>query len=155
MQMIVACEWPSFEMSLDIPLDIDQEPELCQKFWEFLESPQRMFCRHPVSTGYEFSAEGRPPRHPADSGSQVRPIGRRAFLLSELEPGSVTYAIFGGYGGLSFCYGKCTEPLPSRGAVISLLRGLELEKLKRIGSSVMNAQIYTHTPVIMKASRKE
>lgn len=140
---------------IDVELDFESEPELCETLWDSLQSPTRMFCRHPVSTGYEFGAEGRPPRHPSNTGSQVSPIGRKKFLLCQLKPGSVTYAIFGGYGGLSFCYGPCTEPLPSRGGVISLLKGTDLEKLKRVGTGVMHAQLYTHVPVIMVASRKD
>ncbi len=33
----------------------EEEPEFCDLLWENLEDPLKMFYRHPVSTGEEFS----------------------------------------------------------------------------------------------------
>jgi len=147
-------EWPEIGINLNVSLLENDEPELCEILWKNLEKPLKMICRHPVSTGEEFSGEGRPPRHPVQSGTQAVPLGRKQWLLSGIKPGSVVYAIFGGYGGISVFYGPCTEPLPARGSVVGKVAEADMEKLKKTGKAVWKAQYITHRPMIMMARRK-
>jgi hypothetical protein len=131
------------------------EPELCDMFWKFLEHPAKLICRHPVSTGGEFGADARPPRHPVKTGTQAQPLGRKRVLLSKVPRGSVTYGIFGGYGGITIFYGPCTEPLPARGSLIAKFDPECMDDLVKAGNYVWNSQYLAHTPVIMLARRKQ
>jgi len=149
----IVVEWPEIDVRVTVTLLEDEEPELCGMLWKNLETPLKMFCRHPVSTGEEFSGEGRPPRHPVKSGTQAQPLGRRQWLLTRIPPGSVVYAIFGGYGGMSLFYGPCTEPLPARGSVVGKVDPEDMGNLMKAGKSVWNAQYMTHRPMIMVARR--
>jgi hypothetical protein len=146
-------EWPEIATKVSADL-LDDEPELCELLWKTLEQPLKLFCRHPVSTGCEFGAEPRPPKHPVKTGTQAQPLGRKKWLLSKVAPGSITYGIFGGYGGISIFYGPCTEPLPTRGPVVAKVDQKNMDVLVRAGKYVWNAQYLTHTPVIMFARRK-
>jgi hypothetical protein len=151
----IVVEWQGVDLRVKAALLEDDEPELCQTLWENLKTPLKMFCRHPVSTGEEFSGEGRPPRHPVKSGTQTQPLGRRQWLMTRIPPGSVVYAIFGGYGGLSLFYGPCTEPLPARGSVVGKVDAEDMGNLARAGKAVWDAQYLTHRPMIMVARRGE
>ena len=148
-------KWPEIDVEVNATLLEEDEPELCETLWENLETPLRMICRHPVSTGEEFSGEGRPPRNPVSSGTQAEPLGRKQWLLTRIEPGSVVYAIFGGYGGMSLFYGPCTEPLPARGSVVGKVDEGDMDNLLKAGRAVWNAQYMTHRPMIMVAGRRE
>lgn len=148
-------EWPKIGITVNATLLEEEEPELCDILWKKLETPLKLFCRHPVSTGYEFSAESRPPRHPVKSGTQAQPLGRKQWLLTRINPGSVVYAIFGGYGGISLFYGPCTEPLPARGSIVAKVHGEDMDNLVKAGKAVWNAQYMTHRPMTMIVSRKE
>jgi len=151
----IAVEWPEIGLSVKAALLEEEEPELCETLWANLERPMKMVCRHPVSTGEEFSGEGRPPRHPVGSGTQVKPLGRRRWLLTRIPPGSVVYAIFGGYGGLSLFYGPCTEPLSARGSVVGRVDDENMGDLMRAGRAIWEAQYSTHRPMVMVARRLE
>lgn len=150
----IELEWPDIGIKVSLNLLEGDEPELCETLWKNLEGPLKMFCRHPVSTGYEFSAEGRPPRHPVKSGTQAVPLGRKQWLMTRIKPGSILYAIFGGYGGISVFYGPCTEPLPARGSVVGKVDEEDMDDLVKAGRAVWNAQYITHKPVIMEVRRK-
>lgn len=155
MSKMIQLEWPSEELVVRATLLEDEEPELCEILWKNLENPLKLFCRHPVSTGEEFSGESRPPRHPVQAGTQAQPLGRKQWLFSRIPPGSVVYAIFGGYGGLSLIYGACTEPLPARGGIVGKVVEEDWDKMLKAGKAVWNAQYRTHKPMIMYARRVE
>jgi len=114
----IELEWPSEGLKLVATLLEEEEPELCDLLWGNLEEPLKLFCRHPVSTGEEFSAAARPPRHPVKTGVVM---GRTKRMFSQIEPGSINYSVHGGYGGLSCYYGQCTEPITVSGAVVGKL----------------------------------
>lgn len=155
MGKLIEIEFPEIWVSVRASLLEEEEPELCEILWENLESPLKLFCRHPVSTGEEFSGESRPPRHPVHSGTQTQPLGRKRWLFSRIPPGSVVYAIFGGYGGLSLVYGPCTEPLPARGSVVGKVVEEDIGNMLKAGRAVWNAQYITHRPFFMVARRWE
>ena len=155
MKKYIKIEWPEVGVSVRALLLEEDEPELCEILWENLEEPLKLFCRHPVSTGEEFSGESRPPRHPVQTGTQAQPLGRKQWLFSRLKPGSIVYAIFGGYGGLSVIYGPCTEPLPARGGVVGKVVEEDWENMLKAGKAVWNAQYMTHKPIFMVARRWE
>ena len=108
--------FPTIDTTLTATLLEKEEPELTELLWENLENPLRLFCRHPVSTGEEFSAAARPPRHPVKTGTV---LGRRKRMFCEIPVGSVNYSVHGGYGGISLYYGPCTEPITVSGAVVA------------------------------------
>jgi hypothetical protein len=148
-------EWLGIGIKVNATLLEEEEPELCDTLWKSLETPLKLFCRHPLSTGYTLSGEGRPPKHPVKSGTQATPIGKKQRLLTRIEPGMVTYKIFGGYGGISLCYGQCTEPLLAGGSVVAKIDKEDMDALVMAGKAVWNAQYMTHRPMIMKARRRE
>lgn len=155
MGKLIEIEFPEIQVSVRASLLEEEEPELCEILWENLENPLKLFCRHPVSTGEEFSGESRPPRHPVQSGTQAQPLGRKRWLFSRIPPGSVVYAIFGGYGGLSLVYGPCTEPLSARGSVVGKVVEEDIGNMLKAGRAVWDAQYMTHRPIFMVARRGE
>ncbi len=155
MGKMIEIEWPEIQVSVRASLLEEEEPELCKILWENLENPMKLFCRHPVSTGEEFSGGSRPPRHPVQSGTQAQPLGRKQWLFTRIPPGSIVYAIFGGYGGLGLIYGPCTEPLPARGSVVGKVVEEDLGDMLKAGKAVWNAQYRTHKPIFMVARRWE
>jgi len=153
MVKMIELYFPELDLGVRARLLEEDEPELCEILWKNLEKPLKLFCRHPVSTGEEFSGESRPPRHPVRSGTQAQPLGRRRWLFSRIPPGSVIYAIFGGYGGLSLVYGPCTEPLPARGGIVGKVVKEDWENMLKAGKAVWHAQYMTHKPFFMVARR--
>lgn len=151
----IECEWPEIGIRVKATLLEKDEPELCSELWKRIATPVKMICRHPTSTGYEFGAGERPPRHPVKSGTQANPLGRKKWLISEIKPGSIAYAITGGYGGVSVFYGPCTEPLPARGSVVARVDEEDMDNLVKGGKYVWNAQYITHLPTIMVVKRSE
>jgi hypothetical protein len=148
----ILLEWPSEEITITATLLEDEEPELCKLLWENLEKPLRLFCRHPVSTGKEFSAAARPSRHPVKTGVVM---GRNKRMFCEIPPGSINYSIHGGYGGLSCYYGPCTEPITVNGAVVAKVDEDEMPMLRKAGEAVWSHYYMKHTPITMIARRKE
>ncbi len=155
MARTIEFEFPDLEIEFAATLLEDEEPELGQTLWENLENPTRLFCRHPLSTGYEFAGEGRPPTHPVKTGTQAVPLGRKKWLMTRIPPGSITYGVFGGYGGINLFYGRCTEPLPSRGPVVAKVNEEDMEALLKAGRAVWSSQYLMHDPIVMIARRKE
>ena len=145
-------EWPSEGIKVNAKLLEDEEPELCDILWENFKDPVKMFCRHPVSTGEEFSAEARPSRHPVKTGTT---LGRNKRMFCDIPPGSINYAVFGGYGGLSCYYGPCTEPIEVRGAVVAMVPEEQMSELIKAGRAVWNAYYMTHEPITMTVGRVE
>jgi hypothetical protein len=148
----IILEWPSIPITLTATLLDEEEPELSQILWENLKEPMKLFCRHPVSTGEEFSAAARPPRHPVMTGVS---LGRNKRMFCDIPPGSINYSVHGGYGGLSCYYGPCTEPITVSGAVIAKVNPDELPLLKRAGREVWNHYYKKHTPITMTVKRAQ
>ncbi len=143
-------DFPSIGSSLKAALLEELEPELCNVLWENLAEPVKMVCRHPVSSGQEFSAEARPPRHPVKSGLGV---GRNRYLYTTVPLGGVVYAVTGGFGGLSLYYGPCTEPLQIRGSVVAQVLAEDLPKAAKAGKAVWDSQALLHKPMVIVARR--
>lgn len=148
----IIIEFPGIGSSVRADLWEDVEPELSETLWGNLESPAKMVCRHPVSSGQEFSAEARPPKHPVKSGLGV---GRKRYLYTTVPLGGVVYAVTGGFGGLSLYYGPCTEPLQIRGSVVAQVVPGDLEKAARAGRAVWDAQALEHRPMVIVVRREE
>ncbi|MFH2112708.1 MAG: hypothetical protein ABIJ47_15780 [Candidatus Bathyarchaeota archaeon] len=148
----IVLEWPTEQITVTAPLLEKEEPELCELLWNNLTEPLKMFCRHPVSTGEEFSAAARPPRHPVKTGDI---IGRHKRMFCDIEPGSINYSVHGGYGGLSCYYGPCTEPITVNGAVVARVPDDELPQLRKAGQAVWDHYYMRHTPITMTARRRE
>lgn len=146
----IELEWPSEDIKVVATLLEEEEPELCDLLWGNLEEPLKLFCRHPVSTGEEFSAAARPPRHPVKTGVIM---GRTKRMFSEIEPGSINYSVHGGYGGLSCYYGPCTEPITVSGAVVGKVSDEQMPELIKAGKAVWNAYYMLHEPILMYARR--
>lgn len=129
-----------------------EEPEMCDAFWKRLKEPLKMYCRHTLSTGERFLCEPRPPRHPVKSGSQYKPIGRKQFMLCELEPGTIIYT----GRRLEFAYGNnITEPAPSGGTVIAVVDKENIDDLIKLGKAIWNSMYMTHKLLIIEAKREE
>jgi hypothetical protein len=127
-----------------------EEPELCEMFWNLLEKPVKMICQNTLSTGDLFLGFPRPPKHPIKVGSQANPIGRKKWLLSQLDPGML---LFGG-DSIYFAYGPhITEPLVAPGSVVAKVEGKYLDDLFKAGKQVWNSQYMTHRLVTLSVSR--
>jgi hypothetical protein len=148
----ITLEWPSIPITITATLLDEEEPELCQILWENLKEPLKLFCRHPVSTGEEFSAAARPPRHPVMTGVT---LGHNKRMFCDIPPGSINYSVHGGYGGISCYYGSCTEPITVSGAVVGKVSPEELPLLRRAGQEVWNHYYKKHTPITMIAGRAQ
>ena len=146
----ITLEWPSINIQVTATLLETEEPELTELLWENLAKPLKLFCRHPVSTGEEFSAAARPPRHPVKTGTA---LGRTKRMFCEIPPGSINYSVHGGYGGLSCYYGPCTEPITVSGAVVAKVQPEDMPKLIKAGETVWNHYYILHTPITMTARR--
>jgi hypothetical protein len=147
--------WPSEGLKATATLLEKEEPELCDLMWKSLAEPVKLFCRHPVSSGECYFAEGRPPRHPVPMGTQVVPLGKTQTLLCRPPPFSIGYSVFGAYGGYCFYYGKTTEPLLAPGPVVATVDKESEEDYLRAAGAVWRAQCYTHKGMIMVARRAE
>ena len=148
----IVIEFPIIGSSVRAALWEEMEPELCETLWSNLKEPTKMVCRHPVSSGQEFSAEARPPKHPVKSGLSV---GRNRYLYTTVPLGGVVYAVAGGFGGLSLYYGPCTEPLQIRGSVVAQVVPGDLEKAANAGKAVWDSQVLEHKPMVILVRRGE
>jgi len=146
----IVIEFPAIGSSVRADLWEGVEPELCETLWANLGEPIKMVCRHPVSSGQEFSAEARPPRHPVKSGLGV---GRKRYLYTTVPLGGVVYAVTGGFGGLSLYYGPCTEPLQIRGSVVAQVVPGDLGEAAKAGRAVWDAQALEHRPMVIVVRR--
>jgi len=146
----IQLEFPTIDTTLTATLLKQEEPELTNLLWENLKEPVKLFCRHPVSTGQEFSAAARPPRHPVKTGTA---LGRHKRMFCEIPPGSVNYSVHGGYGGISLYYGPCTEPITVSGAVVAKIQPEDMPNLRKAGETVWNHYYLLHTPITMTARR--
>jgi hypothetical protein len=146
----IELEWPSESITVTATLFEEEEPELCNLLWESIEKSVKLFCRHPVSTGEEFSAAARPPRHTVKTGVMM---GRNKRMFCEIPLGSINYSVHGGYGGLSCYYGPCTEPITVSGAVVGRVSPNQLRLLRKAGVAVWNHYYLKHTPITMIARR--
>lgn len=153
MKKMIMIEFTDINTEIPATLLFEEEPEMCDAFWEVLKTPLRMICQHTLSTGDYFQACGRPPRHPVNVGSQASPIGRKRLLLCQLEPGSVVYS--GGHD-IAVAYGPTiTEPLMARGPVVGIVEGGDLDNLWIAGRAIWNAQYMTHRVVTITVRREE
>jgi len=148
----IVIEFPAVGSSVRADLWEEVEPQLCETLWKKLAEPIKMVCRHPVSSGQEFSAEARPPRHPVKSGLGV---GRKRYLYTTVPLGGVVYAVTGGFGGLSLYYGPCTEPLQIRGSVVAQVVPEDLPKAAKAGKAVWDAQALEHKPMTIVVRRAQ
>ena len=127
-----------------------EEPEMCETLWSNLEKPVKMFCQNTLSTGDLCSAYPRPPKHPVKVGSQASPVGRKQWLLSQLDPGMLLY----GGNDIVFAYGPhITEPLVAGVPVVAKVEDEHLDDLYKAGKQIWNAQFMTHRLVTLTVSR--
>lgn len=148
----IVIDFPAIGSSIKADFWEDVEPELCETLWTNLGEPIKMVCRHPVSSGQEFSAEARPPKHPVKSGLGV---GRKRYLYTTVPLGGVVYAVTGGFGGLSLYYGPCSEPLQIRGSVVAQVIPEDLGEAAKAGKAVWDAQSLEHKPMEIVVRRGE
>lgn len=141
-------EWPSLGIEVRVSLLDNEEPEVCEIFWNRLEHPVKTICRHTLSTGCAYNILPRPPVHPIQMGTQAQPLGRKRQMYSQLEPGNILYS-----GNISVIYGPCTEPLHTSGARVGMVRAQDLENFKRAGKMVWLAQYKSHTPTTVTVRR--
>jgi hypothetical protein len=151
---VVQLEWPEIGARVSFALMWEQEPTLCEILWNNVSTARlKMACRHTLSTGEMFCGGERPPRNRVDTGTQANPFGRVKVKPNQIEPGSITYSVHGGYGGLSVWYGRSTETLFAPGCVVGRVGKDQTGDLLRAGKYVWEAQYLTHRLATMYASR--
>ena len=151
---LVYLEWPDLGVKVPVPLMFEQEPLLCEILWNTVKNRLMMACRHTLSTGEMFCAGERPPRNRVNTGTQANPLGRVKVKPNEIEPGSITYSVHGGYGGLSVWYGRSTETLFAPGCLVGRVNEDQMADLIRAGKFVWEAQYLTHHLAVMYAGRE-
>jgi hypothetical protein len=148
----ILIEFPDVDIMCSATLLDEEEPELCDRFWKALEKPLKMICQNTLSTGDYFVALPRPPKHPLKVGSQANPIGRKRWLVSQLDPGMLVYSGC----AMRVAYGPhVTEPLLAPGSVIAKVDEESIDDFLKAGKSVWNAQYMTHRLVTITFKRKE
>ena len=76
----IVIEFPSINSSVRADLWEELEPELCKALWANLGEPIKMVCRHPVSSGQEFSE-----MLLITHGKQLKLVGKRRLSRTEVE----------------------------------------------------------------------
>ncbi|WP_144461957.1 hypothetical protein [Siminovitchia fortis] len=146
----IEIEFPDTEIKVLATLLDNDEPELCDMFWDRLETPQKMACGNTWSTGDLYVAAARPPKEPVSIGSQANPIGRNQIPLCDLEPGTLVYTgleVWVAYGN------SITEPLVPSGAAVAKVDEEYLDDFYKAGRSVWESNS-THRLVTMTVKRK-
>ena len=137
----------------------DQEPEMAQNFWEFIEKPVKFFSHPTLSTGDLTVLFPRPPIDPPKYiGDQTSPISEKSPILcsgdGELEVRAGEF-IWCGWNVL-FCYGpSCTEPLESGGAYVLQVDEECLDALEVAREDLWNHTFLYHKCGTITISRLE
>ena len=133
-----------------------EEPELCEILWNDLEKPMKMIGGHTLSTGNLAEGFARPSREPVKTGTQANPVGRKKWMLSQLEPGMI---IYDPARSIHFCYGETkgtiTEPLLANSSVVAKVDEEDLDRCNEIGKRLWNSHFNTHCLEIMTVKREE
>jgi len=133
-------EWPDFGAVVPVDLLDDENPELCEEFWQGL--PFQTIFASSMSAGEMFKVPipfVMTPTH-----------GEKLMLFTEEAPGTV---FAHGWGGLLLKYGLVAEPfrLPRIGRVPEE----ELDKLRNVAVKLRDAYFYTKEINIATLRRKE
>ena len=148
----IIIEFPDANIKCTAKLLDKEEPEMCDRFWDALEKPLKMIGQHTLSTGDWCSGFPRPPKHYVKVGSQANPIGKKRLMLTQIEPGSIVYAV----NVLKFAYGPhITEPLLAPGPVVAKVDEECLDNFFKGGRSVWNSHYMTHRLVTIIIRREE
>jgi len=148
----IEIEWPAFKTSVSATLLEKDASDICDMLWADLSTPQKMFAHHTLSTGGMYIAKGRPAKHPTKAGTQLMPIGAKKWMLSKFKPGMLAYR---GNKEIFVVYGPTTEALEAGGPPVAKVDQEDLDKFKKVGEAIWNAQYITHTLVTMITRRKE
>lgn len=94
---------------------LDQDnPELADEMWDFIEKPQKCYTHHTISTGGDIVFKPLPPYEPVKIGNQSNPRGKAIPFFTDMKPGQINWR--GSSWGV--VYDKCTEPMTSSGPVL-------------------------------------
>ena len=129
----------------------DSYPAQVEDMWKFIETPQKCFTHHMVSTGYYLVAKPLPPYHPVPIVNQSSPLGDEIPKISNMKAGQITWR----GTTWAFVYGACTEPLTSSGPVVVLV---DPECMQAYHDACLNQWHQTslhHKVGIVTISRKE
>lgn len=143
MKRVVEIEFPEAGIIVHAALNDAEEPEMCNRLWDLLETPVKMANCHTLSTGCFFDARPRPSRHPVKIGFQASNISRVKRLYSEMEAGMVLYS---GYE-MGMVYGDhITEPLVASGTYVAQILPEDIEKFYNAGKFVWRSMAFLHEP---------
>lgn len=127
----------------------DQEPELCESMWHFIEDEQSFICHNTLSTGYSFAAFPRPSRSPNTASHLANPIGRNKIGYTKLTCGDLIWS----GSKLYVVYGNCTEPSIA-GAITARVDDADLSALVAAGLNVWDYTYYYHKVAVLKVRRE-
>ncbi|NLC10931.1 MAG: DUF3830 family protein [Firmicutes bacterium] len=136
----ISIYFPESNITVRASLLEEEEPELCQLLWEAVKEPLRMACHHTMSTGDVFVAFPRPPKHPPQTGTQAKPLGRKNVLWSDLQVGQLFWRGW----NMGVAYGKCTEPLNPGGSVVAQVDEEDLDAFVEACQEVWNCCYFKH-----------
>jgi len=144
----ICLEFPN-KMQIHATLLEEEEPELCESLWDFIEEEQHFICHNTLSTGYSFAAFPRPTRSPNTDSHLANPIGRNKIGYTKLKCGDLIWS----GSKLYVVYGTCTEPSIA-GAVTAIVDSEELDALVAAGLNVWDHTYYYHKLAVLKVRRE-
>lgn len=155
----ILLEVPSCRVTLTATLRDNEEPEMAQQVWDFLENPVKVFSHPTLSTGDLSVLFPRPPLHPPKNiGDQTNPlVPDSPYLVSgpgktEVQAGEIIWCGW----NLMFVYGpSCTEPLRSGGAYVAQVDKECMDQLETVREDLWNHTYLYHKLGIINISRKE
>lgn len=127
-----------------------EEPELCDSLWRFVEREQGFICHNTLSTGYAFAAFPRPTRSPSTASHLANPVGRNKIGYTLLSAGGLLWS----GSKLYVPYGKCTEPSIA-GAITAKILPEHLNAFVEACHDVWNYTYFFHKVAVLKVRREE
>ena len=133
-------EWPDFGVVVPVDLLDDENPDLCEEFWQGL--PFQTIFAGSMSAGEMLKI-------PLPFPMTLAPVEKLAFFPDQ-PPGTIVSM---GWGGLLLKYGTVVEPF--RMARVARVPEEELDKLISVAIKLRDAYFYTKEINIATLRRKE
>ena len=155
----ILLEIPSCNITLTATMRDNDEPEMAQEFWDFLEKPVKVISHPTMSTGDLSVCFPRPPLEPPEKiGDQTNPLVKDSPFLTtgpgkdHVQAGEIIWLGW----NFMFVYGpSCTEPLRSGGAKVAQVDKECMEDLEKAREDLWNHTYLYHKLGTITVSRKE
>ena len=140
MDRVFTITWPRFEKSVEAELLEEQDPKLCQDFWDAL--PFRSIQSHAVCAGVQMYCPFRLvslPSRPFHEPMNEQPVGR---VNLELD-----------FQYLAINYGPMSEPVPA--LPIAQVKDNDIEDIKIMGKMAWDNLLFSNEFLMVLFDKKE